>query len=780
MPKILLYIPAKIIWQFLFLLISSSLYAQERQVVDMNFDWEFSMDSLFKESKLVDVPHDFQIDLPWVTPNVPNSYSRYSLRGFKEMGTGWYRKSFVPDTTWKDRRVLLDFEGIMLVGDVYLNGKRIGGTDYGYLGFETDIAPRLLYNRKNTIVVKANTMSETSSRWYTGGGLYRPVSIVLTSRDLYFNRYPLYITTRDNRFVNITVEMSFQNKAKKSDLKIRIYSPDGQLVAEQVTSHKRHTSSRTREISLPEIEIPSPQLWDTEHPNLYKVIATLLREDGSIADEVTETFGIRTVEFGPEFGLKLNGKKVLLKGDASHNTLGALGAAAYPRAIEKRIQMLKQYGGNHIRTSHNPYSREFLRLCDRYGILVVDELYDKWTQQYAGGRIPWQQLWPRDVPEWVKRDRNSPSVILWSLGNELQQMPDLPYNDWGVTPYILLRDLVKRYDSTRLTTVAMHPRYRNWDTDNLPADLALKTDIQSYNYRYMYFPGDGRRFPWMTFYQSEANSSNMGPNFFEMDLNKVVGLAYWGTVDYLGESTKWPAKGWTQGVYDIALQPKPKAYLLKSLFSDEPTVHIAVVENIKDERWQISLQQSENWNREPGSTVSLYTYTNAEEVELLINGHSQGRKENPTEPKQRNRILWEKVPYQEGKIEALAYNNGKIVARHQLETTGEAVRLVAETDNSHWKADGMDLQHIDIFALDKKGRRVLKADDELSFEVEGPARLVAVSNGDITSNELDVASHRHLWNGHALVILRAGREKGKVTLRIKSKYKTFTVQCQLE
>ena len=468
----------------------------------------------------------------------------------------------------------------------------------------------------------------------------------------------------------------------------------------------------------------------------------------------------------------------MLKGDASHNTLGALGAAAYPRAIEKRIQLLKQYGINHIRTSHNPYGREFMQLCDRYGILVVDELYDKWLTQYAGGRTPWDHLWMNDVPEWVKRDRNSPSVILWSLGNELQQMVGLSFNDWGVTPYQLLKDLLKRYDSTRLTTVAMHPRCRNWETDSLPSDLALKTDIQSYNYRYMYFPGDGKRFPWMTFYQSEANTINMGPNFYEMDLNKVIGLAYWGTIDYLGESIRWPAKGWKEGVFDISLQPKPKAYLMKSLFSEEPIVHIAIAEETNDNKIPNYEEQSENWNREGDTTVTLYTYTNAEEVELLINGQSQGRKKNQMAPKQRNRIQWKDIPYQEGKIEAVAYNNGKEVARHQLETTGEAVRLVAETDNPHWKADGMDLQHIDIFALDKKGRRVLKADDELSFEVEGPARLVAVSNGDITNSEMTQDAVHHLWNGHTMVILRAGREKGKVTLRIKSKYRTFTVQCQ--
>ena len=634
----------------LLLLTCTVLSAQERQVIDMNFDWEFSRDSLFTDSKQIDIPHDFQIEQPWVVPpvikNTGNGIvnSRHAARGFKAMGIGWYRKTFMADESWRKRRVLLDFEGIMLVGDVFLNGKYIGKTDYGYVGFEIDVSSKLLYNHENVLVVKANTMSEINSRWYTGGGLFRPVSIVITPKDLYFKRHPLYITTRDNRYVNIKAEVTNRTAAKVADVIVSIYGPDGQLVAKQTTPQKRHRQTHTWEMQLPEMEIPSPLLWDTDHPNLYKAVVSLVREDGSFADEVSETFGIRTIEMGPEFGLKLNGRKVILKGDASHHSLGALGAAAYPRAIEKRIQLLKQYGINHIRTSHNPYSREFMQLCDRYGILVVDELYDKWTQQFSGGRVPWEYHWQYDVPEWVRRDRNSPSVVLWSVGNELQQMPDVPFGDWGVTAYRLIKDLLLRYDSTRLTTVAIHPHYRSWDADTLPCDLATKTDIQSYNYRYMYFPGDGKRFPWMTFYQSEANTDLMGTNYYGMDLSKVIGLAYWGTIDYLGESPLWPAKGWAQGVFDISLQPKPKAYLMKSIFSEEPVVHIAINEEATDEMKRNGVQQSENWNREAGTTVSLYTYTNAEEVELLLNGRSCGKKKNSTSPLQRNRLLWKDIP----------------------------------------------------------------------------------------------------------------------------------------
>ena len=768
--------------------------AQVRKTVNLNFGWEFRLNNE-GEWRNINLPHDFQIEQPWVAPAADekadntdvaaNIKSRLSSRGFKEMGKGYYRYQLTPTDEMKGKRILLDFGGIMYTGDVFLNGKRIGGTDYGYVGFEIDITDQLQWGKANELAVTADTREPNNSRWYTGGGLFRDVKLVVTSKDLYFARHPLYITTRDNRFVSISAEFTNYTKAKAIDMRVKITAPDGQVVYEGKSTRQRNMPTRTLVNQVPAIEIQNPQLWDTEHPNLYTVEATLLREDGTVADEASSQFGIRTIEFGPAFGMKLNGKKVLLKGYANHHTLGALGAANYPRAIEKRLQLMKQFGINHIRTSHNPYSREFIELCDKYGILVVDELYDKWTRQHTGGRVAFEQLWQYDVPEWVKRDRNSPSVVMWSLGNELQQDPNQPFNDFGVTMFKLMKTLLHRYDSTRLVTVAMHPRYRNWDTDSLPCELAKVTDIQAYNYRYMYFPGDGRRFPWMTFYQSEASIAAMGPNFFEMDLDKVIGLAYWGAIDYLGESQGWPAKGWAQGVFDISLEPKPKAYFMRSFFvPDEPMVSIAIIDKKGDMMWN-GVQtgndgMSSHWNRQPGKELQLITYTNADEVELKLNGKSLGRKKNPkNDSKQRNQIKWDGIKFAEGTLLAIAYNNGKDVAHHQIQTTGKAVKLSALADNIEWKADGMDLMHVRVEAIDKKGWRVPMAQDELFFEVEGDAQIVAVTNGDINSEELNVQNHRRLWNGSAMVILRAGRNPSKVILRTKAKgFKTITTKLE--
>ena len=782
-----------------------------RSVENLDFGWRFHLGDItgaeaadFDDSswRTVDVPHDFQIEQPWVEPvagenvngkdEASNVVSRLSARAFKDMNIGWYRKVITPDASMKGKRVILDFEGIMLVGDVYLNGQRIGGTDYGYVGFDIDITKLLKYGEKNVIAVKADTREPQNSRWYTGGGLFRDVHLIITDPQQYFTRNSLYITTpkvSDNEAtVKIQAEMACDIKTKDFKVNTKIYDNAGKIVYDKDNSLAFNRKQMIREYPVDSLTISNPSLWSCESPYLYKAELTLYRPDGTIADRVSENFGIRSIEFSPEFGLKLNGKKVLLKGIANHHTLGALGAAAYPRAIEKRLQLLKSFGFNHVRTSHNPYSKDFLALCDQYGFLVVDELYDKWLTQYTGGREEWVNLWQYDVPEFVKRDRNHPSVVMWSLGNELQTYWNLPYGDWGVTPYKLQRELLHRYDTTRPVTVAMHPRGRNQLTDSLPAPLAMITDVAAYNYRYMYFPGDGRRFPNMVFYQSEANTAMMGPNFFEMNLDKVIGLAYWGMIDYLGESQGWPAKGWMNGAFDISLQPKPIAYLLKSMFKpNEPTVHIGIIDKDGGKKnWNgINVgtsQMSQNWNRTAGTTLSLYTYTNADEVELFVNGKSLGIKKNEVnDPKVRDKIKWDGISYEPGYIEAVARTDGKIVARHKIETTGKAVALKVIPDVETWKADGLDLQHINVFAVDSKGRQVPDADNELTFSVDGEARIVGVINGDITSNEMTVGNTRQLFNGTATVILRAGQHPSKITLTTSAEgFKTVKTKMAIK
>ena len=805
---------------------STAALASVRDTIDINWGWQFHrgdikgislpsdnilnshlLDEAMQGCEVVNLPHDFQLYQPWVAPGADeransqdaanNVKSRLSARGFKEMGIGWYRYELTPRKEWKGRRVMLDFGGMMLVGDVYVNGQHVGATDYGYLGFDTDVSQLLRYGEKNEIAVRTDTRAANNSRWYTGGGLFRDVRLIVTNDQLYFPRHPLYITTRNNREVNIRAEIVNRQKKQKGEnlgampIEVKILDMTGRVVAQQKTDMPFNAKWRDREYELPTITLEGAQLWSCDHPYLYTAEVTLYDKEGRVADKTREHFGMRTIELSPQHGLLLNGKKVLLKGYANHHTLGALGAAAYPRAIEQQILTMKRFGFNHIRTSHNPYSEDLLRLCDQYGILVVDELYDKWNAQFTGGRGDFLSLWQKNIPEWVKRDRNHPCVILWSLGNELQHRANMPFNDWGVTLYRLMRQLLHRYDNTRLTTVAMHPRYRNIDTDSLPADLAVATEVNSYNYRYMYFPADMKRYPEKIFYQSEASTEAMGPNFFEMNLDKVMGLAYWGAVDYLGESLGWPLKGWNKGVFDQTMLPKPDAYFVKSMFSDEPLVHIAIIEKAgADTQWNginVATQRlSENWNRSQGDTLSLYTYTNVDVVELLLNGRSLGVRKNDADPKLRNRIRWDAVPYERGSLVAVARKNGRIVARHELTTTGEAVALKLKPETADWHADGKDLMLVRVTAVDRKGRRVLSAHDLLQIEVQGEADIVAVGNGDMASSELPVGdkqlvahASRSLYEGAACIYLRARREAGKVELKVKSGKKQVELRVNL-
>lgn len=759
-----------------------------------NFDWKFQRGDLkdaqsieYDDSgwRMLDLPHDFQIEQPW-------DESVGGARGFKAMGTGWYRKAFKADPSWKDKRVLLDFEGIMLIGDVWVNGQKVGGTDYGYLGFETDITKLLRYDADNIVAVETSTGKKGGSRWYTGGGLFRDVHLVVKN-PIAIARNGVFISTpkitEQNAEVSVQVEMEgIRGKNTNIEIHAKIVDPTGKQVAGTQLPTLEKSNLKNVEIALPVTSIANPQLWSCETPNLYTAEISII-QDGKVLDSVTEAFGIRTLEFSPSFGFKLNGKKMFLKGISNHHDLGAVGAAAFDRAIERQFKMMKQFGYNHIRCSHNPYSKSFLKLADKYGILVVDELIDKWSDDsYWGGRVPFTQLWHEMIPEWIKRDRNHPSVILWSLGNELQMREDLAgfaTSDWGVTTYRIFDVLVKRYDSTRKTTVAMFPARAgaigkndpDFNKKVYPPELATVTEVSSFNYRYLNYAQYLEKCPTMTVYQSEATSNELAAPFFGMDYDKMVGLAYWGAIEYWGESNGWPKKGWNFSFFNHCLEPYPQAYLIKSAFSDEPLVHIGVVDSDKKSiEWNDimvgGMSLSAHWNREEGSNQSLYTYTNADEVELMANGKSMGVKKNDrSDITRRNIIYWENMPYGKGgNVIAIARNNGKEVARHRLETTGKATALKMVVENpDDWKANGMDLQYVKVYAVDSKGRAVPTTEGEVTFEVAGEAKLIAVDNGDHYTDELFTGNTKKLHKGFVMAILRSNQTIGEVKVKASSK-----------
>jgi beta-galactosidase len=777
-----------------------------------NFGWKFKMGDLpdaqnvnFNDGdwRKLDLPHDFQIEQPWDS-------SANRGRGFKTLGTGWYRKTFKADPAWKGKRVLLDFEGIMLHGDVWVNGKKIGGTAYGYLGFEADIADIIKYDADNTVAVRSSTTG--GSRWYTGGGLFRDVHLVVKDT-ISIARHGIFITTPNisekNAEVRVQVEVAgVKNKQYQLEIVARIISPAGKLVGETKTGAPQKYYLTSAEVPLPKLNVADPQLWSCETPQLYTAEVVLVL-NGKVVDKLTQKFGIRTIQFSKEFGMKLNGKKVFLKGVANHHDLGAVGAAAYETSIARMMDQLKAFGFNHIRTSHNPYSEAFFKLADEKGILVVDELYDKWGSIQAwAGSAPWNDIWYDNVKEWIKRDRNHPSVIMWSFGNELQFQEErwnFPSGDGGVTTYRIMDVVAKRYDPTRKTTVAMYPARAggiiraNPDfriKENIvPPELSTVTDVASFNYTWEDYQEYLKHAPGMIVYQSEAVTNELAAPYFGMDRDKMVGLAYWGGIEYWGESQGWPRKGWNYSFFNHSMEPFPQAWLTKSIFTDEPLVHIGVVDDEGEMKmWndQVVGQKviSAHWNRLEGKKYNLYTYTNAEEVELFVNarqddpvglGKSIGVQKNSTDVKKRNTIYWKDIPYTAGKITAIARNEGKEVARHELQTTGKPVALKIETENANWKGDGMDLQYVRVYAVDSKGNKVPTAMGEITFDVSGTAKLIAVDNGDHSSDNLFAGNQIALYRGFAMGILRSQQKAGTVKLKVtaqglKGIEKTFTVK----
>lgn len=757
-----------------------------------NFDWKFqpgdpeeAQSVEFDDSgwRILDLPHDFQIEQPW-------DKSGGGARGYKAMGTGWYRKSFQADPSWKDKKVLLDFEGLMLHGTVWFNGQKAVDIEYGYLGYEADITQLINYNGENVVAIRASTGKQGNSRWYTGGGLFRDVHLVVKDT-ISIARHGVFVTTpkvsKQSADVNIQVELEgFTREEIDLEINAKIFGPNGEQVAETKGFAPKAIRLNIVEVALPLATVIAPRLWSTENPNLYTAEVSLVRDD-QVIDRVTETFGIRTIEFSPEHGFKLNGKKVFLKGISNHHDLGALGAAVYDQAIERLFLQLKAFGFNHVRLSHNPYSKSFLRLADKHGILIVDELTDKWSNdRYWPGSKPFVEIWHKITPEWIRRARNHPSVILWSLGNELQHdewLGGFPTGDWGVTTYKILDVLVKRYDTTRKTTVGLFPSRSNAITRHdpsyhehiIPPELSEVTEIASFNYLHRDYLKYLEYNPNLIIYQSEATTGELTAPFFGMDYGRMVGLAYWGAVEYWGESTGWPKKGWNYSFFNHALQPFPQAYLLKSAFEDEPLVHIGVVDKQAENlEWNDvivgRLPISSHWNRKEGSNLNLFTYTNAEEVELLVNNKSMGVQKNKMDSiERRNIIYWQNVPYGKGgHVTAIARTNGKEVARHRLETTGRAtaVKLVAE--QTDWKADGMGLQYVKVYAVDNNGRVVPDMKGDVLFEVSGTAKLLAVDNGNHYTDEVFTRNQIKWHNGFAMAILRSTTEPGQIQLTVKS------------
>ena len=739
--------------------------------------------------KTVDLPHDAQFEQPWTQKGSSGA------RGFKPMGECWYRNAFATDPAWAGHRVLLDFGGILCVADVYVNGQRVGRSDYGYLGFEADVTKFLKpAGETNVVAVWAGSGKLGGSRWYTGVGLYRTAKIVAKPQ-VAVARHGLFVRTPEvtdaRATVAVTVELDgFRGKGNKSKLVVKttLADADGKVVAANET-RAPWAKLRHQEVVVPTLAIANPKRWDVDSPNLYTATVALELEGVEI-DRVSTRFGVRTFSFDPAYGFKLNGRKLFLKGMANHHDAGLVGAAAFPSAIRRQFETMKAFGYNLVRCSHNPYDAAFYDLADELGLLVVDELIDKWSDNaYWFGRRPFTAMWPELVTEWVKRDRNHPSVFAWSLGNEFQMNEDLcgygAFGDWGVTMYRVMRPVVQRWDPTRPTTAAMFPARKGaagrrdpggTGPDAEAPELSLVTDFASFNYRWMDYASYVKHAPGLNVFQSEATVRELLAPFLGMDREHMIGLAYWGAIEYWGESNGWPKKGWNYAFFSHTLQPYPSAYLIKSAFVDEPVVRIAVeAGKAQAEMWndvQVGVRNEVSaWEGTPGKKANVRVYTNAESVELFLNGASLGEKRNDaTDFKSVNTVGFE-VPFAAGTLCAVAKKGGREVARHEVKTAGAAVALKVEVEHAEGvRANGLDLVYVRVAAVDANGTVVPSATNRVSFAAEGALAFYACDNGDHYTDELftsDIAA-KNMKNGFILAAFRAGVEPGEATITVAS------------
>ncbi len=765
--------------------------------------------------RTLDVPHDWAIEGPF-SDTLENNTGLLPWKGI-----GWYRKHFTLENSDKGKRIYIDFDGAMANAEVWLNGKYAGTWPYGYTSFRLDLTPYAEFGKENLIAVRLNT-KDWDSRWYPGAGIYRNVWLVKTSQ-VHVAHNGLFCTTpevKKERGV-VSVEAEVENHFERAvpvTVKAHVYriEKNGEVsaepVAESVTSTAILPALADHKFRF-DIIVPDPQLWNLEDPRLYRSVVTVT-QDNLLSDVYGDNFGFRVLEFTPRDGFYLNGKRVQIQGVCNHHDLGALGAAFNTRAAERQLEILKEMGCNAIRTSHNPPAPELLDLCDRMGFLVEDEAFDTWItpkkrNDYNKLFYAWHE---EDLRAMVRRDRNHPSVFIWSSGNEVgdQNNPALSES---------MRRIIKSEDDTRPVTVGC-----NWDESGT-SGFQKTLDVFGINYRLYRYDAffEFKDNALLPFHSSESAStvSSRGEYYFPVvqgDLNNnlpgggvfqvssydlaypswastpdqqwelmdkypaVFGEFVWTGFDYLGEPTPYggdltgvqpgtrrydqakqmldkhgvsevPSRSSYFGIIDLAGFPKDRYYLYQSKWRPEfPMAHILP-------HW--------NWPERKGEVTPVHVYTSGDEAELFLNGKSLGKKKKNTNE---YRLRWDDVVYQPGELKVIAWKNGEKWAEDKMVTTGRPYQLSSVADRQTGKADGSDLIFITVKIGDRNNLLVPGSSNLVNFSIEGPGEIVAVDNGDATSHDPFQASFRKAYNGLCLVIVKAQKNAaGKFTLKASSK-----------
>lgn len=728
----------------------------------------------------LDIPHDWTIeDIPGTTSPFDSTVVNGVSSGFTRGGIGWYRKHFVVDESQLGKRFYIRFDGVYMNVDIWVNEQYVGNQYYGYSTFGYDITDFIKPGETNLVAVQVKTETVTS-RWYSGSGIYRHVWLVTTS-PLCIDNYGTVITTplvSDQKadVVITSTLVNYTGKDTKAVVRQKIVDKDKKIVAQ---GEKECKIRKGEKVAVPQnLTVVHPLLWSVDSPNLYSLVTEVI-QDGDRMDCTEETFGIRSIQFDAQRGFLLNGKVLKLKGGCIHHDNGPLGAMAFDRAEERKVELHKAAGFNALRMAHNPPSPALLDACDRLGILVIDEAFDVW--RYGHFKEDYSKhfdtLWREDLKKMILRDRNHPSVIMWSIGNEIK------HNETEEMALLSgkLADYVRSIDNTRPVTAGVNDVSEK-------KDAYLNTlDVAGYNYSPNEYVSGHQRHPEQLIYASESYSSEAYDYWKAVEkYNWMIGDFVWTSFDYIGEaSIGWNGYYLKQSFYpwymaycgdiDMCGIRRPQSYYRETLWSGKPITYISVTPpvpsfplNPRKELWSVWdwPDEIDSWNFEgyEGKVLSVWVYTQCEEVELFFNGESLGCKNNTAITK--NKLGW-KVPYQKGVLEAKGYVDGKEVTTSILKTAGSPVDIQLIADKSVLSPNGQDLSYISVALVDAEGSISPVADDLVHFDVSGEGTLIAVANSNPMSTESFRTTYRKAWRGNCLAILKSGKKAGNIHLKVR-------------
>jgi beta-galactosidase len=711
----------------------------------------------------LDVPHDWSIEGLFAATNKTGGAG-----GFLPGGSGWYRKHFLLPDNFSRGSVLIEFDGVMANSDVWINGFHLGQRPSGYTSFGYDLTGHLNFgDQENVIAVRADNSAQPASRWYTGAGIYRHVRLIATD-EVHIAPRGVFISTPEVSATEATVRVqtaitNTSDATRELKLQTSLLAPDGKPVA-SIESSTVITNGHA-EVVTQEIKIPNPKLWNLDNPKLYHAV-TKIREGSNTLDDVTTPFGIRDAHFEAGTGFWLNGKNFKLKGVCIHHDGGAFGAAVPLSIWEQRLAALKKLGVNAIRTAHNPPAPEFLDLCDRIGFLVMDEFFDCWTvaknpYDYHLYFDAWSKVDERDA---ILRDRNHPSVVIYSVGNEIH---DTPQAEKAKRILAGLVEVAHQADPTRPVTQALFRPNVSHDYDDGLADML---DVVGQNYREQEILAAHEQKPSRKILGTE-NTHDRKQWVAMRDHAPYAGQFLWTGVDYLGEARNWPAIGHGSGLLDRTGEIKPLAYERQSWWSDTPMVRIvrrvAPTElmptdpgyGAEEKHTQVLFADWTPKNLLPHDE-NVEVYSNAKDVELFLNGKSLGSKTLNADASPR---VW-KIPFAPGKLKAVARNEGKIVATDELHTAGAPAKITLATDVEKLAHNWEAVARVTATIVDKNGVVVPSADDLVTFKISGPGAIAAVDNGGNASHEPFQAGERHALQGRCVAFIKATAPAGKITL----------------